>query len=105
MNELNLEAARVERMRAAVSNLYGTNRQRGHAAWCDQDYDFLWPSKTNYPFQWLWDSCFHSIVLSNIDPVRSESDLTSLLANHHPSGLVPHIAFWHLDAREKHLRP
>src|SRR2546428_12761528 len=103
MNELNLEAARVERMRAAVSNLYGTNRQRGHAAWCDQDYDFVCPSKTNYPFQWFWDSCFHAIVLSHLDPVRAESELTSLLANQQPNGLVPHVAFWQREAFEERL--
>ena len=103
MNELNLEAARVERMRVAVTNLYASNRQRGHATWCDQDYDFVCPSKTTYPFQWFWDSCFHAIVLSHLDPVRAESELTSLLANQQPSGLVPHVAFWQREAFEERL--
>jgi len=101
MNDLNLEAVRVERMRAAVSNLYARNRQRGHADWCDQDYDFVCPSMTTYPFQWFWDSCFHAIVLSHLDPVRAESELRSLLANQQPNGLVPHVTFWQREAFEE----
>lgn len=98
-----LEAARVERMRAAVNNLYARNRQRGHAAWCDRDYDFVCPSMTTYPFQWFWDSCFHAIVLSHLDPVRAESELLSLLTNQQPDGLVPHVTFWQGEEFEERL--
>src|SRR2546428_7265027 len=103
MNELNLEARLMEWMHTAVSHLIDTTLQRGHAAWCDQDYDFVCPSNTNYPFQWFCDSCFHAIVLSHLDPVRAESELTSLLANQQPSGLVPHVAFWQREAFEERL--
>jgi glycogen debranching enzyme len=98
-----LEADRVHRMRAAVSNLYARNRQRGYAAWCDRDYDFVCPSMTTYPFQWFWDSCFHAIVLSHLDPVRAESELVSLLANQQPDGLVPHVTFWQGETFEDRL--
>jgi glycogen debranching enzyme len=90
-------------MRAAVRDLYDRNRQRGHAPWCDKDYDFVCPSKTTYPFQWFWDSCFHSVVLSHIDPERGESELRSLLANQQPEGLVPHVTFWQRDLFEERL--
>jgi glycogen debranching enzyme len=98
-----LEADRLQRMRAAVSNLYASNRQRGYAAWCERDYDFVCPSMTTYPFQWFWDSCFHAIVLSHLDPVRAESELLSLLANQQPDGLVPHVTFWQGEAFEERL--
>ena len=98
-----LEADRVHRMRAAVTNLYASNRQRGYAAWCDRDYDFVCPSMTTYPFQWFWDSCFHAIVLSHLDPVRAESELLSLLANQQPDGLVPHVTFWQGETFEERL--
>src|SRR5450759_3231587 len=100
MTEPNAEAVRLERMRAAVRALYAGNRQRGHAAWCDRDYDFVCPSGTTYPFQWFWDSCFHAIVLSHLDPVRAESELTNLLANQQPDGFIAHVTFWQ---RELHL--
>jgi len=103
MNEQNEQAGRLERMREAVSDLYARNRQRGHAAWCDRDFDFVCPSKTTYPFQWFWDSCFHAIVLSHLDPVRAESELTSLLANQQPDGLVPHVTFWQREEFEVRL--
>jgi glycogen debranching enzyme len=103
MNEENQDAIRLERMRTAVSSLYARNRQRGYAAWCDRDYDFVCPSKTTYPFQWFWDSCFHAIVLSHLDSVRAESELTSLLANQQPDGLVPHVIFWQREAFEERL--
>jgi glycogen debranching enzyme len=103
MNKQNEEAARLETMRAAVSDLYDRNRQRGHAAWCDRDYDFVCPSMTTYPFQWFWDSCFHAIVLSHLDPVRAESELTCLLANQQPDGLIPHVTFWQREAFEERL--
>jgi glycogen debranching enzyme len=103
MNNKNQEAVRLERMREAVSGLYDRNRQRGHAAWCDRDYDFVCPSMTTYPFQWFWDSCFHAVVLSHLDPVRAEGELTCLLANQQPDGLVPHVTFWQREAFEERL--
>jgi glycogen debranching enzyme len=94
---------RLQRMREAVSGLYARNRQRGHADWCGRDFDFVCPSKTTYPFQWFWDSCFHAIVLSHLDTERAESELTSLLANQQPDGLVPHVTFWQREAFEERL--
>ena len=61
---------RYERMRESVRALYDRNRQRGHAAWCGYDYDFVCPSMGTYPFQWFWDSCFHTVALS-LDPERA----------------------------------
>jgi Glycosyl hydrolase family 63 C-terminal domain len=103
MNAPGAELARLERMRTAVRTLYAGNRQRGYAAWCDRDYDFVCPSGTTYPFQWFWDSCFHAIVLSHLDPVRAESELSSLLANQQPDGFVAHVTFWQREAFEDRL--
>ena len=103
MSDGGRSAERLEKMRAAVRDLYDRNRQRGHAPWCDKDYDFVCPSKTTYPFQWFWDSCFHSIVLSHIDPERGESELRSLLSNQQPDGLIPHVTFWQREAFEVRL--
>jgi glycogen debranching enzyme len=77
-----------------VRSLYERNRQRGHAEWCDADYDFVCPSQGLYPFQWFWDSCFHAIVLSHYDIPRAESELRTLLHNQQPDGFIAHVTFW-----------
>jgi Glycosyl hydrolase family 63 C-terminal domain len=93
-------AQRRERMRIAVDALFARNRQTGWAPWCEREYDFVCPSNGTYPFQWFWDSCFHAIALSHVDPVRAEAELTSLLANQHDDGFVSHVTFWQRERYE-----
>jgi glycogen debranching enzyme len=52
------------------------------------------PSPETYPYQWLWDSCFHAIMLAKLDPEAAISELRALLSRQYPDGLVPHIIFW-----------
>ena len=92
---------RLGDLKVAVQDLYRRNRQQGHAAWCDRDYDYVCPSVERYPFQWFWDSCFHAVVLSRLDPERAEAELRTLLANQHPDGFLSHVTFWQ---RERHER-
>ena len=98
-----MSSARRERMREAVRALYDRNRQRGTAAWCGLDYDFVCPSTGTYPFQWFWDSCFHAVVLSHVDPPRARSEVRSLLANAQPDGLVAHVTLWQREKYEDML--
>ncbi|HZM50594.1 MAG TPA: hypothetical protein VFE68_08895 [Vicinamibacteria bacterium] len=95
---------RYERMRESVRALYDRNRQRGHAAWCGYDYDFVCPSMGTYPFQWFWDSCFHTVALSHVDPERARSEVRSLLKNQQPDGFVAHVTFWQREAFEEMLK-
>lgn len=56
---------------------------------------FTVPSPERYPFQWLWDSCFHTYIYSALGKHReAEAELASLLARQLPSGRIPHIIFW-----------
>ena len=95
---------RYERMRESVRALYDRNRQRGHSAWCGYDYDFVCPSMGTYPFQWFWDSCFHTVALSHVDPERARSEVRSLLKNQQPDGFVAHVTFWQREAFEEMLK-
>ena len=52
------------------------------------------PSHAQYPFQWFWDSCFHAIVWSRIEPERAKDELRGLLAWQEPDGFIPHVVFW-----------
>lgn len=52
------------------------------------------PSPEVYPYQWLWDSCFHAIVLARLDPDAAIAEMRSLLLRQLPHGMVPNIIFW-----------
>jgi len=95
---------RFERMRESVRVVYDRNRQRGHAAWCGYDYDFVCPSLGTYPFQWFWDSCFHTVALAHFDRERARREVRSLLRNAQPDGFVAHVTFWQREAFEEMLK-
>jgi glycogen debranching enzyme len=92
--------ARLRAMTDAVRGLYDRNRQRGYAAWCHREYDFVCPSMGTYPFQWFWDSCFHAVALSHVDVERARIEIRSLLANQQPDGFVAHVTFWQRERFE-----
>lgn len=54
---------------------------------------FCVPNPTTYPWQWLWDSCFHSVVWSHLADRRALVELASVLAAQDADGFVPHIAY------------
>lgn len=52
------------------------------------------PSPELYPFQWLWDSCFHAIILSKFDVAAARAELRSALSRPLRRGMLPHIIYW-----------
>src|SRR3989344_1692784 len=52
------------------------------------------PSADSYPYQWLWDSCFHAIALAASEPDVARSEIRALLSRQLPSGLLPHMIYW-----------
>lgn len=56
---------------------------------------FTCPNAGTYPWLWLWDSCFHSIIWASLeDHDRAVSELRSLLAYQHANGFVPHVVYY-----------
>ncbi len=52
------------------------------------------PNSRVYPFQWLWDSCFHSIVWAELgEPDRAVSELAHLFRTQNTDGFVPHMDY------------
>ncbi len=52
------------------------------------------PNSTVYPWQWLWDSCFHAIVWGALgDHDRAVAELTSALSVQDAMGFVPHMNY------------
>ena len=52
------------------------------------------PNATTYPFQWLWDSCFHAIVWAHLgNPERALAELAHVFRTQDGVGFVPHIDY------------
>jgi len=58
------------------------------------DFQYTIPSPDNYPYQWLWDSCFHAIVLSYFSPEDAKKELLSLISKQFENGMIPHMIYW-----------
>ena len=87
---------------AAQDILLG-NLRRGTAEWNGQEYSFVVPSLTGYPFQWFWDSCFHAIALIYIDLNQAKAELDTLMSTALTNGFIPHIIFWESEKRDYFL--
>lgn len=68
------------------------------------DYIYTRPAQGEYERQWLWDSCFHSIILSHIDPKLAVKEIESAAAGQLTegveSGMIPHMNNWESSARD-----
>ncbi|MEX1217028.1 MAG: hypothetical protein WEA11_00750 [Acidimicrobiales bacterium] len=52
------------------------------------------PNAEVYPFQWLWDSCFHAIVWADLgEPDRARSELAHVFRTQNSEGFVPHVDY------------
>lgn len=52
-----------------------------------------------YPEQFFWDSCFHAIAWSHLDPSRARAELRTLVAAQRPDGFIGHTIFWRRPVR------
>ena len=59
-------------------------------------FQYTVPSPLSYPYQWLWDSCFHAIVLSHFNTDDAEKEILSLLSVQLENGFIPHMIYWQL---------
>jgi hypothetical protein len=56
---------------------------------------FCVPNAATYPWQWLWDSCFHAVVWSHLGDERAELELRAALSAQDADGFVPHLRYVH----------
>lgn len=76
---------------------------------------FTMPNRRKYPWQWLWDSCFHAIAWSALGDARCRTELESLFSLQLPDGFLPHmgyqadparsLALWHSPGRSDITQP
>ncbi len=57
------------------------------------DLGYCAPNARVYPWQWLWDSCFHTVCFAALGDPRGRTELASALAAQRPSGFVPHMGY------------
>jgi len=57
-------------------------------------YQYTIPSPDSYPYQWLWDSCFHAIILTHYNTEDAKKELLSLVAKQFTNGMIPHMNYW-----------
>lgn len=81
---------------AKATELFEKNRKKGTTTLngVTTDYYYTCPGIERYPHQWLWDSSFHAIVLSHIDPERGQEEIETLLKTQREDGLIPICTLW-----------
>ncbi|MBI2019787.1 hypothetical protein HYS95_03975 [Candidatus Daviesbacteria bacterium] len=57
-------------------------------------FHYTVPSADTYPYQWLWDSCFHAIILSHYKADDAKAEIFALLSKQLPNGMIPHMIYW-----------
>ena len=61
-------------------------------AWVD--YGYTAPNTEVYPWLWLWDSCFHTLIWADLDrPDRAVAELACVLELQDNAGFVPHMGY------------
>lgn len=79
-------------MTVATGDLRAAVRACMEAHWRPEG--FTVPHAGTYPFRWLWDSCFHSVIwLALGDPDRAVAELTFALSVQEDDGFVPHLHY------------
>lgn len=82
------DTARAERLRRQSIEVLEKNRRRSG------EFQYTMPSPSTYPYQWLWDSCFHAIALSHTSPQDAKAELRSLVSRQFENGMIPHMIYW-----------
>lgn len=83
--------------------MLAANRQQGSPDWDGRAFDFVCPSRSVYPFQWLWDSGFHAICLLHTDPELAKTEIRCLLQGLQPDGFLPHMLLWDIAKHQEDL--
>jgi len=77
---------------ATITERHRAVRRVLDRAWVDAGYTA--PNTAVYPWLWLWDSCFHSLIWAELgDDERAVAELAAALSTQDPSGFVPHMGY------------
>lgn len=59
--------------------------------WVPEGYTV--PNPATYPWQWLWDSCFHAVCWADLGDDRGLTELQTALSVQATDGFVPHMNY------------
>lgn len=57
------------------------------------DYGYSAPNTQVYPWQWLWDSCFHSLIWAALGDKRAVTETATMFGQQNADGCVPHMGY------------
>lgn len=77
-----------------AKQIFLNNLMYGYSNWKHTRYRYIAPANQEYLYQWLWDTAFHAIVLSNFDPDWAKREIRNFLLAQGEDGFLPHIIFW-----------
>ncbi|MBI2954791.1 MAG: hypothetical protein HYY30_10795 [Chloroflexi bacterium] len=89
----------MESLHRAAEQLLLNNVRRGphsgeNNGLLPREYVYVCPSPSVYPHQWLWDSCFHAIVMARYDGELAKAELETVVAGVRADGFIPHLTSW-----------
>ena len=87
-------------LKKKVREILFSNMIKGYSKELDFEYCFTQPAKERYPFQYFWDTCFHTIMLTAVDETdHAKWHLQTLFAAQSEDGFIGNIIYW------KHVMP
>lgn len=92
-----LQVRRIKCYNLRVDMLFEAKKRLQENRRTSGEYQYTLPSPHTYPYQWLWDSCFHAITLSHFSPLDAKKELVSLVSKQFDNGLLPHMIYWVRD--------
>lgn len=83
-----IRTARKNKLKEASLEILLRNRRT------KDGHQYTQPAPSVYPYQWLWDSCFHAIALSHFSPEDAKKELRSVVSQQLENGMLPHMIYW-----------
>jgi glycogen debranching enzyme len=84
-----------EEIKSQVKKLLLSNIVRGYSHFLKEEYCYIKPAHTTYPFQYFWDTCFHIFILCALGETElAKQNFKSLFQLQDEDGFVGHMIFW-----------
>ena len=84
-----------EEIKKKVRTLMFNNIRARVSPYLKKHYCYVMPSPEKYPFQWWWDSCFHTFILCALNEIAlAKQNFQSLFKMQKKNGFVGHMIFW-----------
>ena len=83
----------IKELKERAFKLLLSNKKEGFSKHLGKPYFYFAPDEVHY-HQWFWDSCFHSIVMTEHKVELAIKEMDTLLSCQTENGFIPHIIFW-----------